>query len=218
MCKTGRLVMLAICAAFISMFSTTAYADMTFYFTKADFDAAVSTTLLEDFESFVPKDVPLASFTSNGMTYSNTSGPWPWWNVLVASPGYNNFGAGVGITTTSILTATGAEYTIADFSKPPTAVGFDTYFNGLAPTTVEFFGTQGLLGTFVFDASLDNKGYLGVVSSDPITSFHWTNLMGGQLNTGIDNISVNTVPEPSLMVLLGISMMSLVGLRRWWKD
>lgn len=26
------------------------------------------------------------------------------------------------------------------------------------------------------------------------------------------------VPEPSLMVLLGISVMSLVGLRRWWKD
>ena len=26
------------------------------------------------------------------------------------------------------------------------------------------------------------------------------------------------VPEPSIMVLLGISMMSLAGLRRWWKD
>jgi len=26
------------------------------------------------------------------------------------------------------------------------------------------------------------------------------------------------VPEPSLMVLLGISMMSVAGLRRWWKE
>ena len=26
------------------------------------------------------------------------------------------------------------------------------------------------------------------------------------------------VPEPSLMVLLGISVMSLVGLKRWWKE
>jgi hypothetical protein len=27
-----------------------------------------------------------------------------------------------------------------------------------------------------------------------------------------------SVPEHSLMVLLGISMMSVAGLRRWWKE
>ena len=37
----------------------------------------------------------------------------------------------------------------------------------------------------------------------------------------LDNIKLTqttAVPEPSLMVLLGISMMSIVGLRRWWKE
>jgi hypothetical protein len=35
----------------------------------------------------------------------------------------------------------------------------------------------------------------------------------------ITNVTeINPVPEPSLMVLLGISVMSLAGLRRWWKE
>jgi hypothetical protein len=218
MFKAGRLVILAICAAFISMFSTTGYADMTFYFTKAGFDAAVSTTFLEDFENIVPKDTQLKSFTSNGVTYTGFGG-FSGGNVWVASPGYINFGAGVPRpTNTSILTADGDEDFTADFSMNVKAVGFDIYLNGLAPTTVQFFGHQGLLDTFVFDASLNNKGYLGVVSSSPITSFRWTNTMGGVLNTGIDNISVRRVPEPGILILLGISMASIVGLRRWWKD
>ena len=29
---------------------------------------------------------------------------------------------------------------------------------------------------------------------------------------------INPVPEPSLMVLLGISMASIAGLKRWWKE
>ena len=35
-----------------------------------------------------------------------------------------------------------------------------------------------------------------------------------------DNVEfgMTPVPEPSLMVLLGISAMGLVGLRRWWKN
>ena len=37
-----------------------------------------------------------------------------------------------------------------------------------------------------------------------------TNITGGQLTTA--------VPEPSLMVLLGISAMGLVGLKRWWRQ
>jgi hypothetical protein len=206
------------CAALILILSTTtAYATIIYYFTKADFDAAVSTTLLEDFEN-IQQGVQMTSFVSHGVTYAGVDGG----NVFVAPPYYYNFGAGVpNPINTAVLTANGPENFSVEFSTTPTAVGFDTYFNGLAPTTVQFFSTQGLLDTFVFDASLDNKGYLGVVSSDPITSFRWTNMEGGVLNTGIDNISVSyavPVPEPSVMAFLGICVISLVGLRRWWKD
>ena len=31
-------------------------------------------------------------------------------------------------------------------------------------------------------------------------------------------ISIQAVPEPGILILLGISMMSVAGLRRWWKD
>jgi hypothetical protein len=29
---------------------------------------------------------------------------------------------------------------------------------------------------------------------------------------------ITAVPEPGILILLGISMASVVGLRRWWKD
>ena len=108
---------------------------MILYLTKASFDSAASTTVLEDFEGITPKDTPLASFVSNGVTYTGLAGaPSP--NVWVASPGYSNFGAGVAQpTSTSILTANGDEDFTIDFSTPPLAVGFDVYFNGLGTVT-----------------------------------------------------------------------------------
>jgi len=93
-----------------------------FYLTRPLFDTAASTTVLEDFEGVVPKDTPLASFVSNGVTYTGLAGsPFP--NVWVASPGYNNFGAGVTQpTTTSILVANGDEDFTLGFSTKPFAV------------------------------------------------------------------------------------------------
>jgi hypothetical protein len=35
-------------------------------------------------------------------------------------------------------------------------------------------------------------------------------------NTGVTGFA--TVPEPGILILLGISMMSVAGLKRWWKD
>ena len=32
-----------------------------------------------------------------------------------------------------------------------------------------------------------------------------------------DNMAVGRVPEPGILILLGLSMMSIAGLRRWWK-
>jgi hypothetical protein len=54
-------------------------------------------------------------------------------------------------------------------------------------------------------------------SADP-RGPNWWNLAGIGSNQGLYEIKIATVPEPSLMVLLGISIASVVGLRRWWKD
>ena len=45
-------------------------------------------------------------------------------------------------------------------------------------------------------------------------------LASGSYVTNLGNQSIGTwsVPEPGILILLGISMMSVVGLRRWWKD
>lgn len=68
-----------------------------------------SVAVLDDFESFAPKDVALPSLISGGITYNALNQ-----NVVVASPGYTNFGV-AGATTTSILCASGDE----DFEMLP---------------------------------------------------------------------------------------------------
>src|SRR5512139_2333205 len=91
------------------LFSMDGNAASTWYFNETDFKAAVSTSLLEDFETFTSKHTQLKSFASNGITYTGFAG-FGGGNVWVASPGYPNFGAGVTRPTiTSILTANGAE-------------------------------------------------------------------------------------------------------------
>jgi hypothetical protein len=199
--------------ALISLFPVAASAaTITFYTSEAAFVAAANPSLLETFEAVAPKDTALAVIVSNGVTYSPTGIGT---NVWVASPGYPNFGAGVGVTTTSILTATGEEdFVGAFFSTPYMAVGFDAYLNGLGPATATFFNGATVLGSFSFPALQDNIAFLGIVSDTPITSFRWTGTLGGQLNTGIDNIQVSQVPEPSTLLLVGVGLVAYRYRRR----
>ena len=53
-------------------FVPAAKAQLTYYTSLTSFSAASSTTLVEDFESFTPKDSFLSSFTHNGITYSGS--------------------------------------------------------------------------------------------------------------------------------------------------
>jgi hypothetical protein len=185
------------------------------YTTESAFTSAVSTTLVEDFESVSPKDAALATLTHNGLTYTPFAGsPTP--NVFVSSPGYTNYGAGVPQpTTTSILTANGDEDFLVTLAAPTLAVGFDRYLNGLGPATVRYYSYGTLVVTVLYASNTDDQGYLGLVSSDPITSFRWTTTLGGRLNTGIDNIRVGPpVPEPAPVLLVGCGLV-LLGVRRW---
>lgn len=203
---------------FLGIVGTVGAAPITFYTNKLLFDTDISTTLIEDFESITPKDTYFETITNNGITYTGFAGvPFP--NIIVASPGYENFGAGVAQpTTTSILTANGDEDILVNFSIPVEAVGFDVYYNGLGPVSVEVFGSSGLLDIFNVTPgtpSPDYMGYLGILSSgEPITSFRWFSTDGAILNTGIDNLSIRAVPIPTTFWLLGAGIAGIIGLQR----
>ena len=121
-------------ATVLVLLSASAMAQVTFYTSKAAFDAAASTTLLEDFEAFSPKNANLGTFTLHGLTYTSLNS----YHLWVDGPGYTTWGAGCPIpNATSILVANGDEDFTAAFSTPPSALGFDTYLNGLGPATVK---------------------------------------------------------------------------------
>jgi hypothetical protein len=217
MTQAGKSLFFAAAVVALSLAAVTPShaSTITFYTNQSAFDSAATTSLLEDFEAFTPKDTPFSSITSHGVVYTGFAGvPFP--NVWVASPGYNNFGAGVGTTTTSILTANGDEDILMTFTMTPLAVGFDFYFNGLGPVTLTVTNTA-YTSTFTYGADLDSKGYYGIVSTDPILSIRFTSTDGGRLNTGVDNISISSVPEvpePTTLALLGAGVLGLGRMRK----
>ena len=186
-------------------------ATITLFTTESGFNAAVDEILIDDFESFAPKDVALPVIVHNGITYTPFAGaPVP--NVAVASPGYTNFGAGVGTTTTSILTTSGDEDILAVLSSPQFAVGFDVYLNGLGPASATFFSGADVLGTITFPSDAADQQFAGILSDVAVTSFRWTSNLGARLNTGIDNVTFGTevqaVPEPATLLLLGSGLIA----------
>lgn len=187
-------------------------ADLTFYgpTEKLSFEATNIIAFVEDFESVMPKDTALASFISNGITYTGLAGiPFP--NVWVASPGYTNFG--VPVTTSSVLTSNGDEdFTIGmTFVGPITAVGFDTYLNGYGPATIGVLNSDGWTTT-TLSHDPATVGFFGVTSDSPISTIQWTTVGGGVVNTGIDNVQVGVVPVPGA-VLLGLLGLSAAGMK-----
>ncbi len=224
--KTKLLGVVAALATF-GFANQASAATVNFYDTQAAFNAASSTTLLEDFSGpgSALSGHGVASITRHGVTYTDVSSGNPDPDIVVVPPGQNNWGANVGTTTEYIITTDYDEHIRAAFSSTYTAVGFTAYFNGLGPGTLTVFGTGGLtIGTFALPTSgvdpatgLADRGYLGFTSTDPITGFQWDTIGGTNLNTGFTNISVGSAtPLPGTLPLFasGLGMLGLLGWRR----
>ncbi len=204
----------------LAMAATTANASLTFYDNQATFNSVVTTNLIDDYDTGSPRNVTLSSLTRNGVTYSPLAGvPFP--NVYLADAGYSNFGAGVGTTTSGVLTTNGDENFLASFATGVGAVSFDTLRNGLGPTTVSVYSGAILLGTYTPAGNPDDIGFLGFISTNQlITAFEWNSTLGGQINTGIDNLRTAPiaapVPEPETyaMLLAGLGLLGAFSRRR----
>ena len=200
-------------AAILLLAATSANSTVMFYTDFANFDAATTATLVEDFEAYPTKDTPLASINTNGITYTPIGATN---NVWVSSPGYTNYGV-PGPTTTSILTATGDEHFMITPDDALSAIGFDVYLNQYDPAYVNVYGTSGLLDTFDL-TTLQNDiiGFLGMTSTEAIISVEWFTTSGGVLNTGIDNVYAQTyaTPEPSIVLLICTGLLGIFGMTR----
>lgn len=193
--------------AAILILATAASADLTFYgyADRASFDAATTIGITETFDLVTPKDAPLSSFVSQGVTYAGIGGS----NVWVTSYPYSNFG--VATPGPIVLTATGNEdFTLGmTFVSPVTAVGFDTYLNQYGPVTIQVEDAQGWTTTTV-DHNPTTVGFFGVTSSSPISTIRWTAIGGERINTGIDNVQIGVVPVPvpgaMVLTLFGLSI------------
>jgi hypothetical protein len=84
-------------------------------------------------------------------------------------------------------------------------------------------------GTYWLGLGASNSSYWAPSTSGTIGQWSWIHQLTTQFDyssgyissTGYQEYAFNiegSVPEPSLIVLLGISMMSVAGLRRWWRE
>lgn len=177
-----------------------------------------SLSVHEDFEAFAPKDVGLATFVSNSITYTANHQ-----DLVVTSPGYVNYAIGAA-TTTSILAANGDE----DYNVAPgfavKRMGFDVYTINEPGNPNSVPGANDVLVTvytasgptfFNLPGQPGNMGFLGIISDENILSVDWYGNLGGVKNTGIDNIRVSdVVPEPATLAALALGAGALFRRRR----
>jgi PEP-CTERM motif len=176
---------------------------------------AQALTITETFEALGPRDTIISAplVTSIGTITGLAGSPGP--NVFLASPGYTNFGAGNNPTTSVILTGNGDEHFEANLAFAAHTVAMDVYLNDLGPAELRFFNGSTLLFTYMFgvsDPNFQTVSYANFVT--PINRFTFVSTLGGQLNTGLDNISISggpgVVPEPASWAML-IAGFGLVG-------
>ena len=181
-----------------------------------------SAATVETFESLVPKDTPLTTLVSPVGTFNPAPGGAL--NVFISSAGYTNYGPGNNPTTTAILTANGDESFEFLLAAPASSVFMDVYLNDLGPAALTYFNGASQIGQIVFAADLNSgNNFLSQVgfnfgTGNQITRITFLSTLGGQLNTGIDNVTVTfargIVPEPSAWALMIVGFGVIGGAMR----
>lgn len=184
--------------------------------------AAPGVTVVEDFESAGPVDIPLPSLATASAIFVGQAGvPFP--NVYVIDPTANNFALGGAPIGSKALVGNGDESFLINLTGARQAVGFDVFLNDLGPATVRFFAGATLIDEidFAADASIaNNRAFAGIVSPSAITSVTFGSTGGGWLNTGIDNFTTGTispgVPEPAswALMMVGFGLVGAAARRR----
>lgn len=193
-----QFVVKSVTGLLIAGISVAAQSAVSFFTDLTTFNNASEVSVIEDFEAFPPKLVLFPSFTSNGIVYTALAGsPFP--NVCVTPPGFTNFG--VPVTTSAVLASNGEEDFLMTLEVPVTAIGFDTYLNPYGPAIVTISGESGILGEFSLSHDYTKVGFLGITSTEKITSVRWKTTHGDWINTGVDNIRTGSIRKASLIGL-----------------
>jgi choice-of-anchor C domain-containing protein len=60
--------------------------------------------------------------------------------------------------------------------------------------------------------------FTAAASSSTLRFISTTGATDNAWGPALDNVRVTPVPEPGILILLGLSMVSIAGLMRWWKE
>ena len=211
----------------------------------ASFDAAVGSFSIITFEGLTAGpatvDTPFTvasglNVTYSGVYWSNIGGYFSGVNNVLVNDswGYNTTAGGSNYLG-MYPQPTGAEHTVSitfSFNQPINAFG--AYFSGLewfatpSPITLNYTTVDGTYHLEIVkptqaDDSLGLR-FFGITDINSISQITLTEVVPGTGNYdawGLDDVryaSKTAVPEPGILILLGISMASIAGLKRWWRQ